>query len=60
MNEKVTLADQNSTKIQQDVVKALEQVQGGLEESLKNAKDELSKMLITKYQLNEKESDIIK
>lgn len=60
MDEKVTLADKNSTKIQQDVVKALEQVQGSLEKSLKNAKDELSKMLMTKYQLNEKESDIIK
>lgn len=42
------------------MVKALVQVQGGLEESLKNAKDELSKMLMTKYQLNEKESDIMK
>lgn len=47
-------------KLQQDVKKAIEQEQDGLEESLQKAKDEFSKISILKSQINERENEINK
>lgn len=44
----------------QDVRKFLDQVQGGIKESLKNANDELSKISNSKTQLDERETEISK
>lgn len=57
---KVNLADQNSTKSQQDVLNALEKIQGNLEQLLKDARDELSKISMSKDKIDEKDKDILK
>lgn len=60
LDERVASAEQNSTKLQQDVRKALEQVQGGLDESMKKAKDDLSKVSNSKNQIDERDIEINK
>lgn len=57
---RVTLAEQNSTKSQQDVVNALEKIQGSLEELLKKARDELSKISASKNHIDERDIEIHK
>lgn len=54
------MADQNSTKLLQDVRKALEQVQGGLEESLKDAKYKSSTVSNLKNQVDQRIDEIFK
>lgn len=54
------MAEQNSTQLLQDVRKVLDQVQGGVEESLKDTNNELSKVSNVKMQINERENELLK
>lgn len=60
LDERVALAEQNSTKLVQNVRKALEQLQGGLEESLKDAKNKSSIVMNSKNQMVQRIDDIFK
>eukprot|EP00102_Acyrthosiphon_pisum_P016424 XP_008187385.2 PREDICTED: laminin subunit alpha [Acyrthosiphon pisum] len=60
LDERVAVADQNSTKLLQDVKMALEQVQGGLEESLKDAKYKSSIVSNSKNQYDQRIDEIFK
>lgn len=60
LDERVAVADQNSTKLLQDVKMALEQVQGVLEESLKDAKLKSSIVSNSKNQNDQRIDEIFK
>lgn len=60
IDERVASAEQNSTKLLQDIRKVLEQVQGNLGDSLKNANQEMSAILNSKNQIDERQNEIFK